>query len=115
VDLAREDSLHAHGGDLLGLIFVGMLCVVVTFLQGLRSWLEQRQEDATRTIDDFDRLNSIHNRMNYVASRRSQNDACQRGYDLAIEPSHKMPQARALAARSIRGVRPRAAARAVHR
>jgi hypothetical protein len=53
--------------------------------------------------------------MNYVASRRSQNDACQRGYDLAIELSHKMPQARALAARSIRGVRPRAAALAVHR
>jgi len=137
-----------YGGDVRGLIFVGMLCVVVTFLtltyprmarshdeirgmrqteltrqttalaelatevrgemarthsmfrredpiegQGLRRWLDQRKEDASRAIDDFDRLNSIHNRMQCATSRRNRNEACQRGYDLAIELSQKMPQA----------------------
>ena len=149
-----------YGGELRGLIFVGMLCVVVTFLtwtyprmargvdelrrtkqahvtrhtaalgqlaqelrsemahshallrrpdpiegQGLRRWLEQRQEDASRTIDDCERLNSLHNRMNYVASRRGQNDACQRGHDLAIELSKKMPQAQAALHKAMESLR----------
>lgn len=61
--------------------------------QGLRSWLEQRVENASRTIDDFERLNSVHNRMLYVASRRGQKLARITAMDLAIELDRKMPQA----------------------
>lgn len=139
-----------YGGELRGLIFLGMLCAVVAFLtwtyprlsraieatgstqtadltrrttalaalalrvrsqiaqakqvlrqpdpsecQGLRSWLEQRVENATRTVDEFERLNSVHNRMLYVASRRGQKLARVTAWDLAIELDRKMPQAQA--------------------
>lgn len=63
--------------------------------QGLRRWLEQRHDDAARTINDYETLIGTHNRMKFATTRSGRKEQCQRGFDLAIALSQKMPQAEA--------------------